>query len=111
MKNLTKWSSLIALLAALSLNAMADEYADARVELVAAYRAQDYPAMVVAANKSLNARPEYPGALFNLAFAQVLSGAPDDSLQTLQRLLAKGIDYGVRQRRHCCSSERTPVVA
>ena len=97
MKNLTKWSSLIALLAALSFHAMADEYADARVELVAAYRAQDYPAMVVAAYKSLNARPEYPGALFNLAFAQALSGAPEDSLKTLQRLLAKGIDYGVAE--------------
>jgi sugar lactone lactonase YvrE len=99
MKNPTKWFSqtalTILLLIALSLNATADEYADARVELVAAYQARNFQAMVVAADKSLIARPEYPGALFNLALAQTLSGAPEDSLQTLRRLLAKGIDYGV----------------
>ncbi len=93
MKNPTKWPSLIGLLFACSLNAVADEYGDARADLVAAHQAQDYQAMVLAAGKSLEARPEYPGALFNLAFAQALSGQPDDSLHTLHRLLAKGIDF------------------
>jgi len=92
-KNPTKWSSLAALLVALSFNTMADEYADARAEMVTAYQAQDYEVMVVAAEKSLKARPEYPGALFNLALAQALSGESVGSLATLERLLAKGIDF------------------
>lgn len=92
----TKWSGLIAVLALLSAGAMADDYADARAELVAAYQAEQYAAMVAAAKKSLAARPEYPGALFNLAFAEALDNRPEDSLATLQRLLAKGIDYGVQ---------------
>jgi len=96
MKNPTRWSSLIGLLFACSLNAVADDYGDARADLVAAYQAQDYQAMVLAAGKSLEARPEYPGALFNLAFAQALSGQPDDSLHTLHRLLAKGIDFSAQ---------------
>lgn len=50
--------------------------------------------MIVAAEKSLDARPEYPGALFNLALAQALVGELDDSLQTLHVLLAKRIDFG-----------------
>jgi sugar lactone lactonase YvrE len=92
-KNPPRWTSLIGLLVALSLNAQADEYADARAELVAAYQAEDYPSMIVAAGKSLDARPEYPGALFNLALAQALGGEAAASLATLERLLAKGIDY------------------
>ena len=93
MKNLTRRSGLVGLLAALSINAAADDYAEARLELVAAYQAQDFPAMIVAAERSLLARPEYPGALFNLAFAQALGGETAESLATLERLLAKGIDY------------------
>ena len=93
MKKLTKRSGLVGLLAALSINAVADDYAEARLELVAAYQAQDFPAMIVAAEKSLLARPEYPGALFNLALAQALGGESAEALATLERLLAKGIDY------------------
>ena len=51
--------------------------------------------MIIAAHNALAARPEYPGALFNLAFAQALAGKSAESLATLDRLLAKGIDYGV----------------
>jgi len=94
MKNPTKCSSLLGLLALLSLSAAADdEYTFARAELIAAYQAQDYPAMIVAAEAALDARPEYPGALFNLAFAQALGGESENSLATLEHLLAKGIDY------------------
>ncbi|MGB5628857.1 MAG: hypothetical protein WBM57_05795 [Woeseiaceae bacterium] len=92
--NPMKFSCLIGLLALLSVTAVAeDEYTLARAELVAAYQAQDYPAMIVAAGNALDARPEYPGALFNLALAQALGGKSADSLATLERLLAKGIDY------------------
>ena len=92
-QNPMKYVGALSLLALLSLNAVADDYTEARAELIAAYELQNYPAMIIAAEKSLVARPEYPGALFNLAFAQALAGEPEDSLKTLERLLAKGIDY------------------
>ena len=55
--------------------AKAGDYADARAAIVAAYQAEDYAAMRVAAGKSLEARPEYPGALFNKAFSEALDNA------------------------------------
>lgn len=86
------WLAGVALIAAPLVSA--DDYRDARAELVAAYQAQDYDAMVIAARESLAARPGYPGALFNLALAQSLNDDPAASLQTLELLLAKGIDFG-----------------
>lgn len=71
----------------------ADAYADARAELVAAYEAQDFTAMQVAAIKSLDARPGYPGALFNLAYAKALDEDYKGSLQILQDLADSGVDY------------------
>jgi sugar lactone lactonase YvrE len=94
MKRLVKCSSTFVLLLA-ACNSVADaDYAEARGELVAAYKAQDYDVMVSAAEKSLLARPEYPSALFNLALALTLNGDNESSLQTLNRLLAKGVDFG-----------------
>jgi hypothetical protein len=75
-------------------HAFADDYAAARAELVAAYQAQDYDAMVAAARDSLDARPGFPGALFNLALAEMLSGDSVASLRTLNTLLTRGIDFG-----------------
>lgn len=49
-------------------------YDAARAELIAAYQAQDYAAMRVAAETALLARPGYPGARFNLALAEALGG-------------------------------------
>ena len=77
------------------ITSFADAYSDARAELVAAYQAQDFAAMRTAAHKSLEARPGYPGALFNLALAQALDGALQESLQTLGALVTAGIDYDV----------------
>ena len=74
--------------------AFADDYRAARAELVAAYESQDYAAMRVAARKTLDARPGYAGALFNLALAEALNGDAAASLQVLQQLLAKKIDFG-----------------
>ena len=76
-------------------SALADAYSDARSELVAAYQAQDFAAMQDAASKALEARPGYPGALFNLAFAKALAGDNVGSLETLSGLVATGVDYGV----------------
>ncbi len=75
--------------------AQADDYADARADLVAAYEAKDYAAMRAAAGAALDARPEYPGALFNKALAEALDGDADAAMETLGRLVEKDIDYGV----------------
>ncbi len=77
-----------------SVAASADDYRDARAELVTAYEVQDYPAMRAAALKSLDARPAYPGGLFNLALAEVLGGDAEASLHALNELLEKKIDFG-----------------
>ena len=76
-------------------NAYADEYANARAELVAAYQAKDYAAMQVAASKALAARPGYPAARFNLAFAQALGGDAEAALDSLTGLAAAGVDFNV----------------
>ncbi|MGB5335933.1 MAG: hypothetical protein WBN07_09945 [Woeseiaceae bacterium] len=91
-----KFHALVFLaLASLSPASPADDYSDARSELVAAYQAADFKAMRLAARKAAAARPGYPGALFNLALAQALDNDPSASLQTLRDLLAMGIDFGV----------------
>jgi hypothetical protein len=74
--------------------AHANEYREARAELVAAYQQADYPAMLTAANKALAARPGYPGALFNLALTQALNSDPAAALATLEGLLVMGVDFG-----------------
>lgn len=76
-------------------SAAADDYADARTRLVAAYQAQDYPAMVTAAEQALLARHDSPGAMFNLALAHALNDEPEAALGNLDVLLGKGIDFGV----------------
>ena len=93
-RRLTRSLGVIVLLAA-SFAAPADEYAAARAELVAAYQGQDYPAMVVAAGKALAARPNHPGAGFNLALAHSLAGNHAVALDVLEDLLASGIDFGI----------------
>jgi len=87
--------ALSAALLVAALPAAADDYDDARADLLAAYEAVDYTAMRAAAERALAARPGYPGAMFNLAFAQVLDGDPDASLATLNRLAAQKIDFGI----------------
>lgn len=89
----SRWHCLALLLVA-SHVAMADEYADARADLVAAYQAQDYQAMVAAGHEGVRVRPDHPGAKFNLALAQALNGEPDEALLTLDSLLGVGIDFG-----------------
>lgn len=75
--------------------ALADAYADARAELVAAYQAREYGRMRDAAEAALDARPGYPGAMFNLALAEVLAGDPDASLKILGSLADRGVDYAI----------------
>ena len=75
-------------------SAQSDPYGEARANLVAAYQAEDYAAMRSAAARSLDARPEYPGALFNKALAEVLDGDNDAAMETLGRLIEKQIDFG-----------------
>ena len=51
--------------------------------------------MVIAAEKALLTRPAYPGAMFNLALANVLNGNPEAALAILNDLLDSGIDFAV----------------
>jgi sugar lactone lactonase YvrE len=81
----------------LSSPAHADNYRDARAELITAYQQEDYPAMLVAANKALAARPGFPGAMFNLAMTQAVNADPQASLLTLESLLKKGVDFGAAE--------------
>lgn len=90
-------SVLIALCCLLPWFTQADEYDEARADLIAAYQAEDFSAMRQAAIQALAARPGYPAALFNLALAQVLDDDPVASLETLRDVLAAGIDFGVAE--------------
>jgi sugar lactone lactonase YvrE len=90
----SRWVAPVLLMLAAQL-ALADDYADARAELVAAYQARDYAAMVAAGHKGVTARPDHPGAKFNLALAQVLNGDNQPALATLDELLDCGIEFGV----------------
>ncbi|MDH3275782.1 MAG: hypothetical protein OEM99_14725, partial [Gammaproteobacteria bacterium] len=78
-----------------SQNVLADAYGDARAELIAAYQAQDFETMQSAAKKALLARPNYPRALFNLAYAQVLAGESGGALDTLNFLADMAVEFGV----------------
>ncbi len=71
------------------------DYAEARGELVSAYQSGDFAVMVEASEKALRARLEYPGGLFNLALSHALNDEPGRALETLNRLLGLGVDYGV----------------
>ena len=75
----------------------ADAYRDARAELIAAYQKENYPRMLLAARRALAARPGFPGALFNLALTQTLNSDHRGSLQTLNTLLDKGVDFGAAE--------------
>ena len=75
--------------------ANADEYSDARAEVIAAYQAEDFDAMQVAAEKAVAARPGYHGALFNLAFARVLGEDFEGALAIFNDLVASGVDYAI----------------
>ena len=78
---------ILLLLVSLSTSlANADDYRDARAELIAAYQEANHPVMLLAARKALAARPGYPGALFNLALTQTLNSDHYGALDTLNLL-------------------------
>ena len=91
------FGALLASVLVLSSPAHADDYRDARAESIAAYQQEDYPAMLVAANEALAARPGFPGAIFNLAMTQAVNADPQASLLTLDSLLKKGVDFGAAE--------------
>ncbi len=90
-----KGALLILLLVVACQQVVADDYADARAEMLGAYQRGDFAAMRNAAGKALAARPGYPGALFNLALAQVLDDDLGASMATLRDLLAVGVDFKI----------------
>ncbi len=93
-KRLIRYVSSAVLIIAATV-ASADEYSAARAELIAAYQGQDFPAMVEAGERAVAARPNHPGALFNLALAHTLNDDPTATFDVLDRLLAIGVDFGI----------------
>lgn len=87
--------TILVILSLAATPAVADDYLDARAELIAAYQAQDYAAMQAAGERAVAARPGHAGALYNLAFAEVLNGQHELALVTLQKLLEQRVDFGV----------------
>jgi hypothetical protein len=77
--------------------AVADEYSDARADLIAAYQQEKHPAMLLAARRAVAARPGFPGALFNLSLAQTLNSDNGGALATLDLLADMGIDFGATE--------------
>jgi len=75
----------------------ADDYSDARAELIAAYQQEKFPAMLLAARRAVALRPRLPGALFNLSLAKVLNHDFGGSLQTLETLADMGVDFGATE--------------
>ncbi len=89
------FAAALALLVSYSTASAAEDYAAARADLVQAYQAQDYGAMIDAARESLRHRPGYPGARFNLALAYALNGDSQRALDELNGLAAAGIEFGI----------------
>ncbi|MDJ0917104.1 MAG: hypothetical protein QNJ05_05015 [Woeseiaceae bacterium] len=87
--------TLLSVFLLVSFQAHADGYLTARAKLVEAYQAGDFAAMQRAARESLDARPDYPGALFNLALAQTLDGDTTAALATLTHVTALKVDLGI----------------
>jgi len=85
-----------------------EDYRAARAELVAAYQVEDYPAMRAAALKSLEARPGFAGAMFNLALAESLNGDAEAALQILIALLEKKVDFGADELDEFASLHELP---
>ncbi len=89
--------TLLASVLLYSFAAHADDYSEARAELIAAYQQEEFPAMLQAARRAVAARPRLPGALFNLSLAQQLNNDFDGSLRTLDTLADMGIDFGATE--------------
>ena len=64
----------------------ADNYGAARARMIAAYQAEDFPAMRTAARAALEFRPDHPGARFNLALAHALNDNAAAALAELHRI-------------------------
>ncbi len=83
------------LCAVLCVAAVADEYDDARRDMVAAWQAGDFGTMREAAGRAVAAKPGNPGALFNLSLAEVLDEDLDAAFATLRRLARMDIYFDV----------------
>lgn len=72
----------------------AGDYAQSRAKMLEAYQAGNFVLMRQFAHDALEARPGFPGGLFNLALAQALGKDPAAALATLNRLAAMQVDFG-----------------
>lgn len=72
-----------------------NSWAEARQRMIAAYQAEDFNAMRIAAREALQLRPGHPGSRYNLALAEALAGDAATSLFILHGLADQGIVYPV----------------
>jgi len=72
----------------------AGDYAQSRAKMVEAYQSGNFVLMRQFARDALEARPGFPGGLFNLALAQALDKDQAASLATLNTLADMQIDFG-----------------
>ena len=63
--------------------------------------------MQAAAREALQARPGYPGALFNLALAKSLGGDHTGALEIFAALAASGVDYNIADIDELASLQQT----
>ena len=84
------------------------DYAQSRANMVDAYRSGDFARMVVFADQALQARPGFPGALFNLALAQALANDPATALATLNRLADIQVDPGALEMEEFSALAKLP---
>lgn len=69
------------------------DYSEARTKMVEAYQAGDFSQMREFAQQATEARPGFPGGLFNLALAQALDKDPDAAMATLNHLADRQLDF------------------
>lgn len=58
-----------------------------------AYRAKDFAAYMTNLEKALELRPNHPRILYNLSGAYALNNKPVESVSTLEKVAAMGLDY------------------
>lgn len=87
---------LIALALSLSTVAAA-EPANPEHDAVVAYRAKDYPAFLAAMRRYHAREPSLSAAIYNLAAAEALTGAPAEAVKHLRQLADAGLGFAIEK--------------
>jgi sugar lactone lactonase YvrE len=87
-----RWLIALALIGS---TAAAEPADDPEHDAVVAYRAKDYPAFLAAMRRFHAREPSLSAAIYNLAAAEALTGAPADAVRHLKRLADAGLGFAV----------------